>query len=234
MEPKTLQPSPRLSALLLVMGVLIGLLMSLLAVWADYESTMYGFPNRATTLFQGLSCPIFMGRNESRAVSIKVSNSTMQNLSPSVRSEISTPLVTDAKLEYVKLAPGEQVTLRRSIGPQNIDLGQFIFLYALVYSAYPMPNQENTCGVFVLPINMNGSLILVLGTASSILLMFIGLFFLYKKGLTSGRSRSLMFMGIVTVITMVFAFIGWWVYAIIMLVTLILLLVISLGSLLRY
>lgn len=234
MEQKTFQPSLKLSVLLLIIGVLIGLLLSLLAVWADYESTMYGFPNRATAVFQGLSCPVFIGRNESNVVSIKVSNSTKQNLSPSVRSEISTPLVTDTKLEYVKLAPGEQVTLHRSIGPQNIDLGRFIFLYTLVYSAYPMPNQENTCGVFVLPVDVNGSLILMLGTFSSVLLISTGLFFLYKKGMASGRSRSLMFLGIVTIVTMTFAFIGWWVYAIIMLVTLILMLVISFGSLLRY
>ena len=212
----------------------MGLLLSLPAVWADYESTMYGFPKQATTSFQGLSCPVFIGRNENSVVSIKVSNSTKQNLSPSVRSEISTPLVSDAKIEYVKLAPGEQVTLHRNIGPENIDLGQFIFLHALVYSAYPMPNQENTCGVFVLPVNGNGSFILMIGTSASFLLMAVGLFFLYKNGMVSGRSRSLMFMAIVTALAMIFGFIGWWIQAIIMLVMLILMLVISLGALLRY
>lgn len=234
MEEKTFQPSPKLSAALILVGVLIGLLLALLATWADYESTMYGFPKRAATSFQGLSCPVFIGRNENSVVSIKVSNSTRQPLSPSVRSEVSTPLVSDAKIEYVKLAPGEQMTLQRSMGPENIDLGRFIFVYTLVYSAYPMPSQESTCGVFVLPVNGNGSLILILGISASVLLMSIGLFLLYKNGMAARRSRSLVFMVIITVITMIFAFIGWWIYAIIMLVVLILMLVISFGSLLRY
>jgi len=225
---------PKLSVGLILIGVLIGLLLALLAVWADYESTMYGFPRRAATSFPGLSCPVFIGKNENSIVSIKVSNSTKQNLSPSVRSEISTPLVSDAKLDYVKLAPSKQVTVQRSIGPENIDLGRFIFVYTLVYSAYPMPSQESTCGVFVLPVNGNGFLILMLGTSASVLLMSIGLFFLYRNGLAARRSRSLVFMVIVTVITMIFAFLGWWSYAIIMLVVLILMLVISFGALFRY
>ncbi len=234
MDQKSFQPSPIVSVVLSLIGVFIGLVLALLAVWADYESTMYGFPRQAASSFQGLSCPVFMGRNENGTVSIKISNSTKQNLSPSVRTEISTPLVSDAKIEYVKLAPGEQATLHRNIGPENIDLGQFIFLHALVYSAYPIPNQESTCGVFVLPMNVNGSLILVLGTSLSVLLMCIGLFFLYKNGIASGRSRSLVFMVFVTGLAMLFGFIGWWIQAMIMLVMLILLLVISLGTLLRY
>ncbi len=231
---KTFQLSPRLLGVLVIIGVLIGLLLALLATWADYESTMYGFPKRAESSFKGLQCPIFIGRNENKTVSIKVSNSTKQNLSPSVRSEVSTPLVTDDKLESVKLAPGEQATIHRTIGPENIDLQRFIFLYALVYSAYPMPNRENTCGVFVLPVNGNGSLILLLGTTTSVLLMCVGLYFLYQDGTLSRRPRSLLFTAIVTVLAMTFAFIGWWLQAIPMLVVLILMLVISVSTLLRY
>ena len=233
-DQKNIQPSPIVSVVLILIGVFMGLLLALLAVWADYESTMYGFPRQAASSFHGLSCPVFVGRNENSIVSIKISNSTKQNLSPSVRSEISTPLVSDAKIEYVKLAPSEQVILHRNIGPENIDLGQFIFLHALVYSAYPIPNQESTCGVFVLPVNGKGSLILVLGTSASVLLMSIGLYFLYKNGIVSGRSRSLVFMAFLTGLAMLFGFIGWWIQAMIMLVMLILLVVISLGALLRY
>ncbi len=230
----TVQKTPTVSVILVLTGVLIGLLLALLSVWADYESTMYGFPKQAATSFRGLSCPVFMGRNENSAASIKISNSTKQNLSPSVRTEISTPLVSDARIEYVKLAPGQRATLHRNIGPENIDLGQFIFLHALVYSAYPMPSQENTCGVFVLPVDGNGSLILVLGTSASILLMSLGLFLLYKNGKVSRRSRSLLFTAVVTALAMIFAFSGWWIQGIIMLVVLTLMVVISLGSLLRY
>src|SRR5215212_4874876 len=102
-DQTTFQPSPIVSIILIFIGVFMGLLLTLLAVWADYESTMYGFPKQAASSFQGLRCPVFIGRNENSTVSIKVSNSTKQNLSPSVRSEISTSLVSDEKIEYVKL-----------------------------------------------------------------------------------------------------------------------------------
>lgn len=232
-DQKSFQPAPIVSVALILIGVLMGLVLAALAVWADYESTAYGFMKRAKTPFRGLVCPVMMSRNESKLVTIKVSNSTDQNISPSVRSEISTPLVADAKLEFVNIAPGEQVTLQRTIGPENIDLGRFVFVYANVYSAYPMPDQEKTCGVFVLPVNGNGSLILGITTAVSVLLMSVGLFFLSKNEMAARRSRSLLFMVTVTILAMIFSFIGWWIQAILMLVLLILMLVISLNVLIR-
>src|SRR5215212_3944676 len=95
---KTFQPKPLFSILLVLAGILIGLLFALLAVWADYEATAYGFLKRANTPLRGLRCPVFIGRNERATVSIKVSNPTDQTISPSVRSELSTPLTTDTKL----------------------------------------------------------------------------------------------------------------------------------------
>jgi len=232
-DNKTFQPKPWFSVLLVLTGILIGLLLALLAVWADYESTAYGFLKRANKPFRGLSCPVFVGRDESATVSIKVSNITDQTISPSVRSELSTPLTTDRKLEYIKLQPGEQKVLQRTVGPENIDLGQFIFAYAYVYSAYPMPDEQSTCGIFVLPVSGGGSIILMLGTTLSILLMAAGLFFLQKNEMIARRSRSLLFMAVVTVLAMLLGFIGWWIQAIILLVILILMLVISLSILVR-
>jgi hypothetical protein len=230
---KTFQARHLLPVILTLIGVLIGILLSVLAVWADLEATTYGFVKRAQTPFRGLSCPIFMGKNESRVVSVKVSNPTDQTLSPSVRTEISTPMVLDYKLEFLRLAPGEQVIQRRSVGPDNIDLGRFIFVKVLVYSAYPLPNQENTCGIFVLPFPGSGSLILTVGTTLSILLMSTGLFLLHRNGGGIRQPRSLVFTAVVTVLAMLFGFIGWWMQAIILLVILILMLVISLTILVR-
>lgn len=232
-DKKTFQARHLFPVIVTVIGILIGFLLSVLAVWADLEATTYGFLKRAQAPFQGLSCPIFMGKNESQVVSVKVSNPTDQTLSPSVRTEVSTPMVLDYKLEFLRIAPGEQATVQRTVGPQNIDLGRFIFVSVLVYSAYPIPNQENTCGIFVLPVSSGGSLILILGTTLSILLMSTGLFLLYRNGITTRRPRSLMFTVVVTALAMLFGFIGWWMQGIILLVILVLMLAISLNSLVR-
>jgi hypothetical protein len=227
---KKFHRKPLLSVLLTLSGILIGLLLALLAVWADYESTAYGFLRRAQASFGGVSCPIFVGRNESSVVSIKVSNPTDRTISPSVRTEISTPIEFDTKLEHIQLAPGEQMTLQRTVGPENVDLGMFIFVSTLVYSAFPLPDRQTTCGILMLPVS-NGTLLLILGTALSLLFMAAGTYLLYKYEWFVWRSRSILFIVAVTVLAMLLAFMGWWLAAAILIILSILTLVITTGSL---
>lgn len=227
----TLQPAPMLPVALTLLGICIGLSLSLLAVWADYESTSYGFMKRANTPLRGLSCPMFLGWNETGQVSIRISNSTDHLLSPSVRTEISTAQDPIADLEYMQLGPGQKATLQKRIGPDNIDLGSFIFVSASVFSMYPSPDLENTCGIFVLPFARGSSWITILGTVLSALLMSIGSFSLYRNESVTNRSRALLFMVVATGLAMIFCFLGWWIQPLLLLIVVILTFLISLGSL---
>ena len=205
-ENKNQRKSP-FPVILTLTGILIGLLLSLLAVWADYESFSYGFPRRAQAPLRGLTCPVFMGRNESGTVSLKISNPTDRNLSAGIRTQISTSTEPLSQVEGIRLAPGEQMTIQRTVGPENIDFGMFIFVDALVYAVYPMPDRETTCGILVLPVT-NGTYPLILGTALSVLLMAAGIYLLNKNGLPVGRSRPLLFMVIATMLAMTLGYIG--------------------------
>ena len=196
-------------------GILLGLLLSLLAVWSDYESTSYGFPRRAQAPLRGLTCPVFMGRNETATVSLKISNPTDRNLSPGVRTEISTAGEPVSEVEAVPLAPGEHRTLQRTVGPENVDLGMFIFVDALVYSVYPMPDRETTCGILVLPI-ANGMYPLILGTLLSILFMAVGTYLLHKRDLPARRSRALFFLVIATLLALMLGYTGLWLAALLL------------------
>lgn len=228
---KAFERARLLPAILTLAGILTGLVLALLAVWADYESTAYGFVRRAQAPFQGLSCPVFIGRSESKAISIRISNPTDQTLSPGVRIQISTPSEFDSRVEYVYLAPGEQITLQRTIGPENIDLGMFIFVNAQIYSTYPLPDRETTCGVLVIPI-VNGAHFLLLGTVISIALMAAGTYMLYRTERLRPPSRPLIFMVVTTVLAMILSFISWWLPALVLIVMLILTLIIRAGALL--
>ena len=227
---KDFQRKPFFPVILTLTGILIGLLLALLAVWADYESTAYGFSRRAQASFGGLSCPIFMGRNQSSVVSIKVSNPTERTISPSVRTEISTPIEFEMELDHIQLAPGEQITLQRTIGPENIDLGMFIFVSTLVFSAFPLPDRQTTCGILVLPTS-NGALLLMIGAALSVLFMAAGTYLLYKNGWFVRRSRAFLFTVAATVLAMFFSFMGWWLLAAALLILSVLTLVTTAGSL---
>lgn len=227
----TLQPKPVLAVLLTLTGILIGLLLSLLAVWGDYESTSYGFLKRANAPLRGLSCPVFLGRNEFGTISIRIKNSTDRHLSPGVRTEISTAQEPVSNLEFVQLAPGERSTLQRPVGPENVDLGSFILVSASVFSMYPLPDQEMTCGIFVLPMAGGSQPLLILSTTVSLLLMFVGSFFLYRKDPHAGRSRSMLFMVAATALAVFFSFRGSWVQALLLIIMVMLTFLITGGAL---
>lgn len=228
-ETKTFPHKQLFPVTLTFTGIWVGWLLSLLAVWADYESTSYGFLRRAQAPFRGLTCPVFVGKNESSVVSLKVSNPTDRTLSPGVWTQISTASELDSKIEHIQLAPGEQVTLHRSVGPQNVDLGMFIFVDTLVYAVHPLPDRETTCGILVLPI-ANGSNLLIGGTAISIFLMAGGMYLLYKNGWLSRRSRSILFMVTATLLGMSFGYLGWWLVSLLLIILSFLTLLIRAGD----
>jgi hypothetical protein len=209
--------------ILYVVGILLGVTLATLATWADYESASYGFARRATTPFHGLSCPIFMTRDETQIVRIKLTNTTEKPISPSLRTEISTTVTADTRLEFFQLAVGESIFVERTINADNIDLGQFIFVKAGIFSAYPLPDQENTCGVFILSMPGNGTVILSLGTLLSAALISGGFFFLRKNDLQRKQSNLLLVIGALTILAMTFAFIGSWIAAMLTIVLVILL-----------
>lgn len=215
--------------ILYVLGILLGITLAALATWADYESASYGFARRATTPFHGLSCPIFMTRSETQTVRIKLTNTTERPISPSLRTEISTRLTADTKLEFFQLAPGESTIVERTIDADNIDLGQFIFVKAGVFSAYPMPDQENTCGVFILSMPGNGTVILILGTVISVALISAGFLLLRKNDLQQKQSNLLLVIGGLAILAMTLAFLGSWIPAMLTIVLVVLLSSISLN-----
>jgi len=216
--------------LLFFAGVLLGLLLALLSAWADLEANFYGFLKQADTSLYGLSCPIMMTANESSHVSIEISNTTDRRLSPNVKTEISSPFTLIQSFDYANIAPGETTTLQKTIGAENIDLGQFIFVNVLVYSTYPMPNQQSICGVFILPMRGNGTMILIAGTLLSLLFTGSGAYFLRKSGLESKRLNPLLFIAALVPIAIFISFIGWWLPTALVLAVLLLTLVIAIGN----
>jgi hypothetical protein len=204
--------------ILYIIGILLGITLSTLAIWADYEAASYGFPRRAQTPFKGLSCPILMTHDETQVIQIRLTNSTEKKISPSIRTEISTKVVTDEKLEFFELEPGESLLVERTINAENIDLGQFIFAQTSVFSSHPLPDQENTCGVFILPMRGNGTVILIITTVISLISTIISLFLLNKNNISKKIFYPLGFIAVVMVLAMTFSFLGLWIQGILMLV----------------
>lgn len=205
-----------------VLGTTLSVTLAVIATWADLEAAFYGFDRRASTPLPNLHCPIFLNRNETGTVSVKISNTTEHKLSPAVRADFSTPLTPDSTLDSVELAPGESKTMEWTIGPDNIDLKRFIFSKVLVFASYPLPDREAACGTFIIDLPVRGSVLLWLMTLLGLSGMGSGLFVLNRsKPLSIQLERALRpltFLGGVITVAVLVSLAGWWVQALLLLV----------------
>ena len=136
----------------------------------------------------------------------------------------------------VELIPGESKRVEWKIGPENIEFRQFILIRALVYGFYPMPNRENTCGVFIVNLPLNGAVITWTMAVLSLLGIGIGLYGLMQSrgpaqsGRDMLRFTLLFFLVIAGLIT---SFMGWWIQGIIVIAVSLLLGVVTAGFTIR-
>ena len=217
-----------------VVGVVLGLYLVVVSTWADFEAAFYGFSRLAEAGLRGFSCPVLIARDEMSSISLRISNTTDSMISPVIKTEISTSLVVQEFQEGLELAPGESKKLTWAVGPENIDLGNFIFAKALVFSAYPLPNREATCGVYVINLPGSGRVILSVLVVLSLLGMGWGLYGLNKTERSNAwlenHIRAMLFLTLVIVVGMVVSFWGGWVPSILLLAVSLLLIIILLGS----
>ena len=219
-----------------VIGLLVGFYVILVAAWADMESTVYGFERLANAGLGGFHCPLLMTATETSTISLKVSNSTDNHITPSIRTQISTPVLPKESVENLRLAPGESTQLSWSVGPENIDLQRFIFAKTLLYSAFPVPSQETTCGIFILNVPGTGKVILPLLIALSLAGLGWGLYEMNRLRFSYAwlrqRRGSLAFLALMILLGWLLSFVGGWMLPLLVLVVTFLVIVILLGTLL--
>jgi len=231
---KNTKTFPIFVSLSYVVGIIMGLFLFFVSTWADLESSFYGFPRLANAGLRGFSCPVIMTPNDTSTISLTVSNPTDQLLRPSVKTMISTPLMADEYLNQIELAPGETKQLKWTVGPGNIDMGQFIFAKALIFSTYPLPSLEDTCGIFIVNLPGSGKVIFPLFVLVSLLGMGWGVYGMKKLGNVnewmSRNLRAVVFLTLTIVLGIGLSFWGGWILSIFLMVVAFLMLVILMGS----
>ena len=229
-KPPSLLPS----FLSYVLGVIIGLSLLGISAWADMEATFYGFDRLANAGLGGFQCPVLMTRQETQSISLNISNPTDRRISPSVRTQISTPALPEQVTETIALEPGESQRLEWAVGPDNIDLERFIFAKTLLYSSHPLPSEEATCGIFILDLPGSGRVILLILVTLSLLGMGWGLYrlnqFRLASDLLARHMGSMIFMALMIVVGLIVSFRGGWVPSLLILLVVILIIVILLSS----
>lgn len=219
--------------ILFAVGVISGLILITLATWADLEAAYYGFSRRASTPLKGFSCPVLMTSNETNTVSLRLKNTTDGKISPTILIETSSPVTAFETTENLELAAGEQTSAEWAVGPENLDLKRFIFAKALVYSSYPFPDRETTCGIYVLNLSVKGVVITWVLVVVSLLGMGLGLYGVYQfQGpVLRGADvfKQLLFLATVILVGFLSIYLGSWLLGVLVLVVSILFVIISTG-----
>lgn len=232
---KNNQSSVRLFFGMYALGALFCLTLAVLSTWANLEAAFYGFSRLGDERLQGLHCPILLNRNETGVVSVKVSNTTDRRLSPSVTAQFSSPFSPISKLELTDLAPGESQTLQWKVGPENIDMGQFIFSHVFTYSSYPMPDRENTCGTFIIDLPIPGNVLVILLLILGLLGMGGSLVWLWRTQAgnidTVRMLRPLTFLGVVIAGALFVSLAGLWLQGLLLLTIVAIMIVVTLNFL---
>ncbi len=224
--------------LIYAFGVILGVAFIFLSIWADLEASFYGFYHRPSSRFEGLSCPIFMTPNETTSFSATITNTSDRTLSPTIKAEISSTGTLVTINEKISLEAGESKTLTWEIGPENIDLEHFAFANVYIYTFYPIQDSENNCGVFVLNLPGNGTVI----TWGAFILCLVSMgFSLYQlrkhpEYISKGKNffPMLLFLTGTIIIGLLVCFLGSWVQGILILVVLAFLLLIIVGNIIKH
>jgi hypothetical protein len=229
------QLSPLPGLLSYGLGVAVGLFLMLVAVWADMESGSYGFARLANAGLGGLHCPVLMTPTETSTISLDVPNPTSNRISPSIRTQISTPLLPEEILENIQLTPGESKRLEWSVDAENIDMGYFIFAKVLLYSAYPLPSREATCGIFIIDLPGTGQMLMPVLMGLSLIGLVWGMHNINRFNTSNARLRKhmslLTFLSIMIGLGLALSLVGGWIASLLVLVVSLLLIIILLSSL---
>ena len=195
-------------------GALIGLVLTGLATWADLEAAMYGFDLTGGQRLTTLRCPILMTANETSSFSVKVTNPTDDKHSPYIITDVTTRLAPVSSYTPLVLAPHESKQVEWTIGPDNLELHRFIFAYARVYGYYPLPNRENTCGIFIVNLPTNGKVITWSMVGLSLMGIGVGLYGIAKTQSPEQSRRGdilrYKLLAVLVVAGIITSFIGGW------------------------
>jgi len=141
----------RVGLALFVVGILLGLGVAGLSVWANVEAAFFGFPH-FTRNHLVLQCPHFLAWDETAEVRTRLVNTNPYPATLGVKSWVSVPLAWEVQTEHRRLEPGEVWEWSRAIGPENRELRHFVFVSVYTFGGYPIPERQSICGVFVLPV----------------------------------------------------------------------------------
>jgi len=220
-----------LSRALFFLGVVMGLILSVIAIWNNLESTSYYFTGVKHDPFNGLRCPIMIAPFERGMVTALFNNSTDQEDNFYYRAQISGRAFSIRDIEdHIAVPPHQAKSVRLSVDANDIDLLFFILLKITILPNSVRSTQESTCGIMVTNLlGLTGSQIITFAIFLSFAAIAVGLG-LWPQ--TNDKAEAVQryivpTLGFAILLALLTVSLGWYAAAIVLVIVIILLMLIS-------
>ncbi len=206
------------SVLLFVIGVALGLVLSIMAVWGEIEAMMFDLSRDADAGLGSLRCPLIVTTKDTATATASVKNPTDKKMTRSLKVHISHGHATLMREinEKLPLEPGEKKQLEWALATDDAAFGRFILVGAYMPSYYPYPSRRGTCASLVLDMPyLTGGQIAALAVAGSGLGMGsgVGLWIAADRPSNEKRRKATRAMGTLAATIaagLVANLLGWW------------------------
>jgi hypothetical protein len=225
-----------LGTIFFIAGILVGMVMFILMNWANFEAYFYfGTTAPADKSLPTLRCPLLMTTAYADEISIRLTNDTKLDLSPQIRTEISSSDLARVETANYPLPAGETTKLSWGVNANDMVFGHLILARVFVFSAYTLPSRSSTCGTVIINLPFfSGIDIFILALAFIVVCMAAG----WGLWLAGSRpfqknevvaARAMVFFTIAVVIGLIAGIIGLWVAGVVCMVACLLLIVVVVG-----
>lgn len=221
-------------AVLFTIAILLGILVTFAKAWPDLESALYGFSKHGYRRLTSLHCPVLMTSRDSLPVTIRLTNPLDQNLTWYVRAQLSTTVEMITQEQTLELQPHEDRTLAWEVNKDNVDLHNFILAYAFSSPFAGLGMTEGTCGTLVLNVPLQGGPTIYYASLAIAVVAGVFGFWLWlrhadmSEPAVVSQSWWMRFLALLIALGIVTSILGWWIFAIVLLVLTMLTLVVSL------
>lgn len=213
------------------LGVIIGFALAVITIWNRLEAVNYYFTGVKYAPFHGLKCPVIIAPTEKGIVTAVFNNSKAHEDNFFYRVEISGRPFPRQVENQIAVPPHQTKSIRLTVDAKDVDLLFFVLVKMTILPNAFHPAQEAVCGIMVANVlGLTGAQISTLALSLSFFGIAVGLGVWQPTTTRLDRSAKLamQILGFVVLLAVVAGVMGWWVIAIALSVTTILLVVISL------
>ena len=225
-----------LSIVLFSIGIATGMFFYGFSFWADFEASLFDAGLEGDAGLSNLHCPLFLGKNETGEIYLKIKNPLARAIAPRIRAHISDGFVSMMREinSQPSLSQGESQTLEWDITSNDAVWNRFILVRVYQFPVYPEPSRSATCGIVLASLPLPGVLITGLLVAVSLLGMGSGVWlYRYTNRPLKDRQRSTMIamtiLGTTVTIGIVAALLGQLLVTMLLTIISVLLVVVLLG-----